>query len=308
MSKLSGTQTKIARVKKFAVTKTVLVFSLLSFATAAAQMPRIRVACIGNSITIGYGLPDRNSAYPQQLGRLLGKGYDVRNFGVGGRTMLKKGDYPYWKEKFYRETLAFKPEIVTICLGTNDSKPWNWKYKADFFDDYMQMIRSFREVNPNAQIFVCLPPPVFHSNFGITDSIIHLQVIPIIRAVQISSNSSLIDFYDNMTKDSADFFDGIHPDSIGDSIMARIVYEALQKSPSGIIRNFSARRNNVTSAGLVTLYWQTTSGSGVTLGGQKVGESDSLIVHPDRTTIYTLTTSGTFSDTSLIKVEVAGSH
>ena len=130
----------------------------------------------------------------------------------------------------------------------------------------------------------------------------------IIRAVQISSNSSLIDFYDNMTKDSADFFDGIHPDSIGDSIMARIVYEALQKSPSGLIRNFSARRNNVTSAGLVTLYWQTTSGSGVTLGGQKVGESDSLIVHPDRTTIYTLTTSGTFSDTSLIKVEVAGSH
>ncbi|MCL5020714.1 MAG: GDSL-type esterase/lipase family protein [Bacteroidetes bacterium] len=289
----------------FNVAWTIVALSLLSIVTAAAQMPPVRVACIGNSITIGYGLPDRNSAYPQQIGRLLGKGYDVRNFGVGGRTMLKKGDYPYWKEKFYREALSFKPEIVTICLGTNDSKPWNWKYKADFFDDYTDMIRSFREVNPKAQIFVCLPPPVFHSKFGITDSIVHLQVIPIIKAVQISSSASLIDFYDNMTKDSADFFDGVHPDSTGDSIMARIVYNAIKESPSGIIRDFSASTYRLTGAGPVTLYWQTTNGSGVNLDGRKVNETDSLVVHPERTTIYTLITSGAVSDTSRIKVELA---
>ncbi len=292
-------------VKMLNVARMVIALSLLSFVTAAAQMPPVRVACVGNSITIGYGLPDRNSAYPQQLGRLLGNGYDVRNFGVSGRTMLKKGDYPYWKERFYREALAFKPEIVTICLGTNDSKPWNWKYKADFFDDYMDMMKAFREVNPKVQIFVCLPPPVFHSKFGITDSIVHLQVIPIIRAVQISSNTSLIDYYDDMTKDSADFFDGVHPDSTGDSIMARIVYDAIESSPSGVIRNFSASRNRLTAAGPVTLYWQTTKGSGVTLDGRKVNESDSLVVHPERTSVYTLITSGTVCDTSMIKVEVA---
>ncbi len=123
--------------------------------------------------------------------------------------------------------------------------------------------------------------------------------------IQISSNTSLIDFYDNMRKDSADFFDGVHPDSIGDSILARIVYNAIEKSPSGIIRDFSAGRYRLTSAGQVTLYWQTTNGSGVTLDGRKVNESDSLVVHPERTSIYTLITSGTVSDTSMIKVELA---
>ena len=123
--------------------------------------------------------------------------------------------------------------------------------------------------------------------------------------IQISSNTSLIDFYDNMRKDSADFFDGVHPDSIGDSILARIVYNAIEKSPSGIIRDFSASTYRLTGAGPVTLYWQTTNGSGVTLDGRKVNESDSLVVHPERTSIYTLITSGTVSDTSMIKVELA---
>lgn len=288
--------------------KVALLISLLLTLPAAAQMPPVRVACVGNSITIGYGLPDPNSAYPQQLGGLLGKRYEVRNFGVSGRTMLKKGDYPYWKENFYKEALAFKPQIVTICLGTNDSKPWNWKYKADFFDDYMDMIKSFRNVNPHVQIFVCLPPPVFHSKYSITDSIVHGQVIPIIRAVQISAGTDLIDFYDNMTHDGADFFDGVHPDSTGDSIMARIVYDAIEKSPSGIIRYFNASKYLLTKPGPVTLYWQTTKGSDVKLDGAAVSGSDSMVVHPDRTTVYTLTARGAVSDTDRVTVSFQRSH
>ena len=285
-----------------------LLFALLAAAPASAQMPPVRVACIGNSITIGYGLHNPNNAYPQQLGRLLGNRYDVRNFGVSGRTMLKKGDYPYWKEKFYKEALAFKPQIVTICLGTNDSKPWNWKYKADFFDDYMDMIKSFREVNPNVQFYVCLPPPVFHSKFGITDSVVHDQVIPIIRAVGIAAGTDLIDFYDNMTKDGADFFDGVHPDSAGDSIMAHIVYSAIEKSPSGIIRNFSASSSLLKTSGPVTLYWQTTIGSSVRLDGVAVAPSDSTVVRPESTTVYTLVSAGTESDTARVTVSVPERH
>ena len=280
------------------VPKIVVMAVLLGVIPAAAQMPPIRVACIGNSITIGYGLPDPNSAYPQQLGRLLGSKYDVRNFGVSGRTMLKEGDYPYWKEKFYKEALAFKPQIVTICLGTNDSKPWNWKYKADFFGDYMDMIHSFREVNPNVQIFVCLPPPVFNSKFGITDSVVHREVVPIVNAVRIASGSYPIDFYKTLTADSADFFDGVHPDSTGDSIMAHIAYEAIQSSPPGIIRDFSAGARD--AAGHVTLYWETTAGSTVTLNGRKVDASGSMAMTPAVNSTYTLVTSGAVSDTSTV--------
>lgn len=31
-------------------------------------------------------------------------------------------------EQKFRDLLAFQPDIVTIKLGTNDSKPWNWRY------------------------------------------------------------------------------------------------------------------------------------------------------------------------------------
>jgi acyl-CoA thioesterase I len=292
---------KIARLAQVC-----LFVALFTAVSASAQMPPVRVACIGNSITIGYGLHNRDNAYPQQLGRLLGKRYDVRNFGVGGRTMLKKGDYPYWKEKFYREALAFKPQIVTICLGTNDSKPWNWKYKAEFFDDYMDMIRSFRHVNPRVQIFVCLPPPVFHSKFGITDSIVHGQVIPIIKAVRIAAGTDLIDFYDNMTKDGADFFDGVHPDSAGDSIMAQIVRSAIEKSPSGIIRDFSASRYLAGRGKPATLYWTTTKGSKVSINGKRVSEIDSMTVDPAKSAVYTLTTLGEVRDTCAVRIRSTG--
>ena len=57
----------------------------------ARQTPKpdaIRVACIGNSITDGFGI-DMASAYgyPAELQKLLGKDYWVKNFGVSSRTL-----------------------------------------------------------------------------------------------------------------------------------------------------------------------------------------------------------------------------
>ena len=56
----------------------------------------IPVACVGDSITAGY-LSTGGLNYPNQLQKILGSGYKVMNFGEGGRTMLKKGDNPYWR-------------------------------------------------------------------------------------------------------------------------------------------------------------------------------------------------------------------
>ena len=98
-----------------------------------AQNKQIRVACIGNSITYGYGIDAKfQHAYPGILQQLLGPKYDVRNFGMSGRTLLQKGDFPYMREYIYRRAKNFQPDIITIKLGTNDSKPHNWCYKKDF--------------------------------------------------------------------------------------------------------------------------------------------------------------------------------
>ena len=49
-----------------------IVVSILFITTASAQENRIKVACIGNSITYGYGLPDRTTqSYPAQLQKML---------------------------------------------------------------------------------------------------------------------------------------------------------------------------------------------------------------------------------------------
>ena len=73
----------------------------------------LRIACIGNSITEGMGIADKaKDSYPAQFGQMLGEGYDVRNFGVSGRTMLRKGDYPYWNEQAYADCKQFCPDVV----------------------------------------------------------------------------------------------------------------------------------------------------------------------------------------------------
>ena len=66
------------------------------------------MACIGNSVTFGYGLPDRETqSYPFRLQQMLGDGYEVRNFGHSGATLLNHGHRPYTQQKAYQEALDF---------------------------------------------------------------------------------------------------------------------------------------------------------------------------------------------------------
>src|SRR5271168_4090727 len=112
---------------------------LLLLASTACADP-IRVACVGDSITFGAGVT-KGWPYPAQLGRMLGSGYDVRNFGVSGATLLRAGDKPYDKQKAFPAALAFKPDIVILMLGTNDTKPQNWgPHAAEFDADYRWLV------------------------------------------------------------------------------------------------------------------------------------------------------------------------
>lgn len=48
----------------------------------------IKVACVGDSITYGYGVEEREvNNYPKQLGDLLGSRFEVRNFRRNSATM-----------------------------------------------------------------------------------------------------------------------------------------------------------------------------------------------------------------------------
>jgi len=189
-----------------------------------AQQAPIRVACVGNSITEGYGLGD--STYPAALQRILGPAYEVRNYGLGGRTLLKSGDHPYWKEPAFQEVQQWNPQIVIIELGTNDSKPWNWKDSLHFKTDYLEFVEVFKRLPAHPQIYLCLPPPSFSDKFGIRNQVIKAQEIPIIKQVARLEHVHVINLYKGMKHEAAHFYDGIHPDKVGAVHMA--VYIARQ--------------------------------------------------------------------------------
>lgn len=204
----------------------VLCFSCLL--ATAQQKETIKVACIGNSITYGAGIknPFQNS-YPGLLSQMLGEGYNVRNFGVSARTMLKKGDYPYMNEQRFRDVQNFQPDIVTIKLGTNDSKPWNWKYGKDFSRDLSEMIQILQSLPSHPKIYLCLPVAVAESRYGINDSTVLSGVIPAIQSVAKQKHLSIIDLHKVLKSHPECYTDGVHPNEQGAAIIAAEIYKAL---------------------------------------------------------------------------------
>jgi len=189
---------------------------------------QVKVACIGNSITYGSGIEHRDSlSYPAQLGRMLGEKWEVRNFGVGGRTLLSKGDRPYIKEKAYTDALAYLPDAVLIKLGTNDTKPHNWRYKEEFLNDYRALVNSFRELESKPIVILLKAVPAFPERWGISDSLIRNEVNPMINQLAGELGLPVIDLYQALQNRGDLFPDQIHPNTEGAEIMARKVYLAL---------------------------------------------------------------------------------
>ena len=156
----------------------------------------IRVACVGDSITYGYGILNRaKGSYPAQLGRILGDKWEVHNFGVSGATMLKQGDLPYWKQQAFKDVLAYNPNVVVIKLGTNDTKPQNWKFKDEFARDYAEMIDRFEALPAHPHIWICYPVPAYGERWGINEFIIKNEVIPIISQVARKKHVPVINLY-----------------------------------------------------------------------------------------------------------------
>ena len=202
----------------------------------------VRVACIGNSITDGSGIDMAETrGYPAQLQRLLGDGYCVKNFGVGARTMLNKGDRPYMKELAWRDALAFNPNVVVIKLGTNDSKTDNWKYKNEFAADCQMMIDSLSALPARPRIFLAYPIKAYEDKWTITDSVITTEVIPEIQKVAEKNDLEVIDLHSVVTDGSLFVSDGIHPNTKGAAKMAEVVANAIQ-SPAPVKKKKNKKR------------------------------------------------------------------
>lgn len=217
--------------------KTLLLLCLLLCTTAYGQQ-KIKVACVGNSVTYGAGIENREvNSYPAQLQHMLGDGYEVRNFGKNGATLLNKGHRPYRDQEEYTAALGFAADRVIIHLGLNDTDPRNWPNYRDYFvSDYLSLIESFRKANPDCKIWICRMSPIAHRHprfkSGTRDW--YWQEQATIEEIACLANTGLIDLQAALYNRPDLLPDALHPTAEGAGILAKTIYRELTGNYGGL--------------------------------------------------------------------------
>jgi lysophospholipase L1-like esterase len=192
----------------------------------------IRVACVGNSITYGAEIEDRErNSYPAVLNRLLGDQFQVRNFGVSGATLLKKGDKPFWQELAFAAVSEFNPHFIILELGTSDTKSQNARYEDELDDDLGAMVEHFSKLPAKPKIWLCLPVPVYETRWGINEKALTEAVIPAILSVAEAKRLPVIDLHSALNNRPTLFPDRIHPNAQGAALIAQTIHDALVSKP-----------------------------------------------------------------------------
>ena len=199
---------------------------------------KIKVACIGNSITFGVGVknPKQNS-YPAQLSKMLGDKYNVQPFGKSGATLLSSGHCPYIKDPIFTKALAFDADVIVMHLGVNDTDPRDWPYFGDFFvTDYINLIEAFRAVNPKVRVLIATITPITnrHPRFSSGTYQWQGEIRKAIVNVAKATNVELIDFFTPLYSFPYMLPDAIHPNEEGAAVIAKEACMAITGDYGGL--------------------------------------------------------------------------
>lgn len=195
---------------------------------------QIKIALVGDSVTYGHSIknwPKNN--YPALISDMLGDSYCVKSYGVSGSTVQPDGDQPYNITKAYTWSHDFESDILVFMLGSNDSKPENWKGTEKFRAEYLKLLDSYMNVDNPPKVFLCTPPTAYFPE-GVTEGLSSYDVQPliieeiadIVRAVADEYGYPLIEIND-LTENRRELFgkDHVHPNNEGAKIIAAEVYK-----------------------------------------------------------------------------------
>ncbi len=204
----------------------------------------IKVACIGDSITFGYTLPDRNNtSYPHQLQLLLDekypKQYEVRNFGNSGRGIYldsKRGNemrgYKYMKE--HANAVAWKPDIVICNLGINDNGEYIKEYtggrkRGQFVADYLSLLADYKKANKKTEFIIWTKLAPLTEGQRFYRSVEPFLMQADLEEVARRTHAKTIDMASPLREDMDAIFakDHIHPDPAGAKIIAETTFKKM---------------------------------------------------------------------------------
>lgn len=198
-----------------------------------AQKGQIKVACVGDSITYGHGVaPWHSNNYPAVLQTLLGENYNVQNFGVSGTTAQKTGDQPYIETDVYKQSIEYNADILIFMLGSNDSKPENWKGDEAFKEQYISLLDTYITEDNSPKIYLGIPAKAFYEDenqtSGLTSYDIQGDIVEriggIVKEIAAERGYKYIDIYE-LTKEHPELFvsDLVHPNADGAKAIANEV-------------------------------------------------------------------------------------
>ena len=200
-----------------------LLISVLVIPASASETKIIKVACVGDSITDGG---EDFSEYPANLQKFLDASkYEVKNFGFGGTTAMKKPNVvpSYWDKQHFTDSKNYQPDIVILMLGTNDVVNENWDPDT-FKTDLTALVNVYLNLASHPTVYLCTPPAAFDSSHP---ALLRDYGVPIVKEVAQDTGATLVD----VNSLTADFnekglsADGIHPNKKGYVRLAQIFYE-----------------------------------------------------------------------------------
>jgi lysophospholipase L1-like esterase len=213
-----------------------LLFLVLA-AGLQAEQP-IRVACIGDSITAGTVLKDRDrTSYPAVLATLLGPAYDVKNFGRSGATVtaLGEGALPYRELPEFQAALAWHPQVVILMLGTNDTKTAVFDAGSDTFEtEYQRLVNQFLDLPTRPRVILCQPVPVIGEGRFTINEENRKKLLPIIAARSQADSLDLLTFEDLPSKYPDGLPDRVHPNAQVTEDLAKAIGAHLQSSAQSL--------------------------------------------------------------------------
>ncbi len=289
------------------------------------KMRKVKIACVGDSITDGVINGGRQDSYPTTMQNLLGtNSYDIQNFGGSGATAqyieylrlnANEGDrerqYRVLRKSMYEQSIAYNGDVVIIGLGANDSavnEPVRWLSNYNFIDQYIDLIREYQSLPSKPAVYITTTTARYDQAVAtvlIQENMRYIeQVIADITGAEIIDLNTLMDY---MFKSTATEYssDRLHPTAKGYHEMGKIIADEVTKTlapigentitvnggtVSGVIESSVAKTNLALNDNTLVIDSQIINGSnivGVDLHNAVVKKNDKVVSEFDAAELIT---------------------
>ena len=200
----------------------------------AAAEDMIRVACVGDSITAGT----TGYNYPMYLQEMLGDGYEVKNFGLGGAAVHHKeekgGGYFWYDSNQYKSSLQYDADIVFVMMGTNDVGSSVLQLKKYFKEDYFTyLVQPY--LDKGAEV-VMMTSPFAYEYLMKDPKVINTTIRGYQLELAEEKGLKIIDMNTATAGMRECFPDGLHGNQSGYTVIAETIYKEYFKGDIATVR------------------------------------------------------------------------